>query len=128
MRRRYCYGWHVTTLRVDIWSDIACPWCYIGKRRLEQALASFPHASDVAIAWRAFELDPGAPKHPDPQPMAERLAKKYRIDVKAAEAQLARVAAIGAQDGLELRFDRMRPGNTFDAHRLLHFAGDHRMR
>jgi predicted DsbA family dithiol-disulfide isomerase len=115
----------VTTLRVDIWSDIACPWCYIGKRRLEQALASFPHAADVAIAWRAFELDPGAPKSPDPQPMAERLAKKYRIDVKAAEAQLARVAAIAAQDGLELRFDRMRPGNTFDAHRLLHFAGDH---
>src|SRR6185437_861872 len=122
MRRPYCYGSRVTTLRVDIWSDIVCPWCYIGKRRLEHALASFAHAADVTIAWRAFELDPSAPKTPDPQPMAERLAKKYRTDVKTAAAQLARVAAIAKQDELELRFDRMRPGNTFDAHRLLHFA------
>jgi predicted DsbA family dithiol-disulfide isomerase len=114
----------VTTLHVDIWSDIACPWCYIGKRRLESALASFPHAADVTIAWRAFELDPSAPKVPDPEPMAERLAKKYRTDVTTARAQLDRVAAIGKEDGLELRFDRMRPGNTFDAHRLLHFAHD----
>jgi predicted DsbA family dithiol-disulfide isomerase len=117
----------VTTLRIDIWSDIACPWCYIGKRHLETALASFPHAGDVEIVWRAFELDPSAPKTAPatPQPMAERLAAKYRTDVTTARGQLERVAGIGAKDGLELRFDRMQPGNTFDAHRLLAFAHQH---
>jgi predicted DsbA family dithiol-disulfide isomerase len=120
----YCYGCRVTTLRIDIWSDIACPWCYIGKRHLENALASFPHAEHVEIVWRAFELDPSAPKIAPAtrQPMAERLAAKYRTDVTTAQGQLERVASVGAQDGLELRFDRMQPGNTFDAHRLLAFA------
>ena len=111
-------------LRVDIWSDVACPWCYIGKRHLEAALSSFAHADMVELVWRAFELDPSAPKARDPQPitMVERIAAKYRIDRESAQAQLDRVAAVGAQDGLELRFDRMQPSNTFDAHRLLHFA------
>jgi predicted DsbA family dithiol-disulfide isomerase len=123
----YCYGWRVTTLRIDIWSDIACPWCYIGKRHLENALASFPHAEHVEIVWRAFELDPSAPKVAPAtrQPMAERLAAKYHIDATTAQAQLERVAGVGANDGLELRFDRMQPGNTFDAHRLLAFAHVH---
>jgi predicted DsbA family dithiol-disulfide isomerase len=114
----------VTTLRIDIWSDIACPWCYIGKRHLESALASFPNAEHVEIVWRAFELDPSAPKTaPEkPQPMAERLAAKYRMDLPTAKLQLDRVAGIGAKDGLDLRFDRMQPGNTFDAHRLLALA------
>ena len=79
----------MTTLRIDIWSDIACPWCYIGKRHLEQALATFEHKDDVEIVWRAFELDPGAPKLREAVPNAERLAKKYRVSVEQAHAPSA---------------------------------------
>ena len=110
----------MTTLRIDIWSDIACPWCYIGKRHLEAALAGFPH--EVELRWRSFELAPDAPKQPPRQSMADRLAAKYRTTVEVATQRLDQVTAVGARDGLELRFDRMQPGNTFDAHRLLHFA------
>src|SRR5262245_36941564 len=73
------------TLRVDIWSDIACPWCYIGKRRLEAALARFPHRDAVEVVWRAFELDPSAPRLRDTSvSYAERLARKYGTAVPQA--------------------------------------------
>jgi len=115
--------WGVPSLRLDIWSDIACPWCYVGKRRLEQALAKFPHKDDVAIVWRAFELDPSAPKVRDAsQSYAERLAKKYGTQPAQAQVMIDRMVETAAADGLEFRFDRIRPGNTFDAHRLLHLA------
>ena len=110
-------------LRIDIWSDIACPWCYIGKRRLEQALAGFPHAAEVEIVWRSFELDPSAPRVRDStQSYAERLAAKYRTPVLQAQAMIDRMVETAAKDGLDFRFDRARSGNTFDAHRLLHLA------
>ncbi|HEX5657385.1 MAG TPA: DsbA family protein, partial [Polyangiales bacterium] len=65
-------------LTVEVWSDIACPWCWVGKRRLEAALAKFEHAKDTQVVWRAFELDPSAPRVRDPQQSyAERLARKY---------------------------------------------------
>ena len=115
----------VASLRIDIWSDIACPWCYVGKRRLEQALARFAHKDDVAIVWRAFELDPSAPRvHDTQQSYAERLAGKYRTSSAQAQAMIDRMVETAARDGLELRFDRIQPGNTFDAHRLLHLAHD----
>jgi len=111
------------TLRLDIWSDIACPWCYVGKRRLESALATFPHAKDVEIVWRAFELDPSAPRIADGGPgYADRLAKKYRTTPAKAEGMLQQMTETAAKDGLEFRFDHIRPGNTFDAHRLVHYA------
>lgn len=110
-------------LRVDIWSDIACPWCYVGKRHLEQALQGFAHRDDVEIVWRAFELDPSAPRIRDAsQSYAERLASKYGMHPQQAQVMIDRMVDTGAKDGLELRFDRIRPGNTFDAHRLLHLA------
>jgi len=113
----------VAKLRIDIWSDIACPWCYIGKRRLEQALAGFPHAAEVEIVWRSFELDPSAPRVRDStQSYAERLAAKYRTPVLQAQAMIDRMVETAAKDGLDFRFDRARSGNTFDAHRLLHLA------
>ena len=117
------YGAGVASLRIDIWSDIACPWCYVGKRHLEQALARFPHKDDVAIVWRAFELDPSAPKIRDAsQSYAERLAGKYGTTPAQAQTMIDRMVDTAARDGLEFRFDRIRPGNTFDAHRLLHLA------
>lgn len=110
-------------LRIDIWSDIACPWCHVGKRRLETALVRFAHRDDVDVHWHAFELDPSAPRELDRTvSYAERLAKKYGSTVSQAEAQIAQMTATAAQDGLDFRFDHIRPGNTFDAHRVLHFA------
>lgn len=117
------YGAVVAKLRIDIWSDIACPWCYVGKRRLEQALDKFPHKADVQIVWRAFELDPSAPKIRDTSlSYTERLAGKYRVPPEEAQAMIDRMVATAARDGLEFRFDRIQSGNTFDAHRLLHLA------
>ena len=110
-------------LSVDIWSDIACPWCYVGKRRLEAALAGFPHRDAVTITWHAFELDPAAPPVRDAsQSYAERLAKKYGTGVARAEEMLTTMTATAAKDGLDFHFERIQAGNTFDAHRLIHLA------
>ena len=113
-------------LTLDIWSDIACPWCYVGKRRIEGALARFAHRDAVAVTWRSFELDPSAPRELALEvPMAERLARKYGTSAEEAQRMMDRMTGVAAQDGLEFRFDRIRPGNTFDAHRLLHLAREH---
>ncbi len=85
----------------------------------------FPHRAEVSVVWRAFELDPRAPRTADAVPYAERLARKYGKPVPEAQAMIDRLAGIAADDGLEMRFDRIRPGNTFDAHRLLHLARAH---
>jgi predicted DsbA family dithiol-disulfide isomerase len=113
-------------LRVDIWSDIACPWCYVGKRRLEAALEAFDRRDLVTLVWRSFELDPHAPRLlPDGPSYAARLAKKYGTSVHQAEGMIQSMSAVAEKDGLAMRFDRIRPGNTFDAHQLLHLAGRH---
>jgi len=113
----------VKKLLIDIWSDIACPWCYIGKRRLEAALALFPHRAEVEVTWRAFELDPSAPPVRDARVShAERLAKKYGMSVERAEAAIKNLTEVAATDGLEFHFEKARSGNTFDAHRVLHLA------
>ena len=112
-------------LRIDVWSDIACPWCYVGKRRLEAALAKFPHREAVEIVWRAFELDPSAPRERDTKvSYAERISKKYGSSVAEAEGMIQRMTDVALADGLDFRFDKIRPGNTLDAHRILHLAGE----
>jgi predicted DsbA family dithiol-disulfide isomerase len=111
-------------MRVEIWSDIACPWCYIGKRRFEAALAAFEHRDDVQVTWRSFELDPGAPPEREGD-RAEHLARKYGTSVEQAEAMQQHMSDVAAGEGLEFRFDIARSGNTFDAHRLLHLAAAH---
>ena len=77
-------------MKVEIWSDIACPWCYIGKRRFERALAGFEHRDALEIVWRSFELDPSAPARHD-EPQAQLLARKYRMPLAQAEAMNARM-------------------------------------
>jgi predicted DsbA family dithiol-disulfide isomerase len=109
-------------LVVAVWSDVVCPWCYIGKRRLEAALARFAHADSVAVSWHAFELDPAAPPVHPPQCEAERLAKKYGVSAAQAQAMVERVVKLAAAEGLAFDFERIRPGNSFDAHRLLKLA------
>lgn len=111
-------------MQVDIWSDVVCPWCYIGKRRLEAALADFPHADDVQITWRSFELDPEAPRRRDGD-LVGHLARKYGMPAEQARAAQARLTDLAAAEGLDFRFDVAKPGNTLDAHRLLHLASEH---
>jgi predicted DsbA family dithiol-disulfide isomerase len=108
-------------MRIDIWSDVVCPWCYIGKRRFERALADFPHAADVDVVWHSFELDPQAPRSSDVPP-AERLAAKYGMTVEQAQQANDRLTGTAAEEGLEFHLDEARSGNSMDAHRLLHLA------
>ena len=109
-------------MKVEIWSDVVCPWCYIGKRRFEQALRGFAHAGEVEVVWRAFELDPAAPSSREGK-YAERLAEKYGSSVPEAQQMIDTMTGAAAAEGLDFHFELARPGNTFDAHRLLHLAG-----
>jgi predicted DsbA family dithiol-disulfide isomerase len=111
-------------VKVEIWSDIACPWCHVGRSRFEAALAAFEHRDEVAVVWRSFELDPAAPPAVEGS-SAERLARKYGMSVERAQESQRRLEDVAAGDGLALRFDRVRSGNTFDAHRLIHLAQEH---
>lgn len=111
-------------MQIEIWSDVVCPWCYIGKRRFEAALERFPHRDQVNVIWRSFELDPAAPREASGS-YSERLASKYRVPAAQAEQMIARMTEAAAGEGLEFHFERAQPGNTFDAHRLIHLATEH---
>lgn len=106
-------------LEIDVWSDIVCPWCYLGKRRLEQALS----ASSVAatLRWRAFQLDASAPRRVEVT-VSELLQRKYGMSREQVEASQTRLVELGQADGIEYRFDVAKTGNTRDAHRLVAFA------
>src|SRR3954452_6798007 len=108
-------------LTVEIWSDVVCPWCYIGKRRFEAALEAFEHADELTIMWRSFELDQEAPKVAEGT-ATERLAAKYGMTLERATELHAEMTERAAAEGLDFRFDLARGGNTFDAHRLIHLA------
>lgn len=108
-------------MKVEIWSDVVCPWCYLGKRRFEAALAQFTHRDQVEIIWRSYQLDPNAPRTSG-ETLNEMLAKKYGMSTRQAAANHDRLTALGAEAGLEYHFERAKPGNTFEAHRLIHLA------
>ncbi|MDX3577883.1 DsbA family oxidoreductase [Streptomyces sp. FL07-04A] len=108
-------------MRVEIWSDIACPWCYVGKARFEKALEAFPHRDQVEVIHRSFELDPGRAKD-DVQPVLAMLGKKYGMSQAQAQAGEENLGAQAAAEGLAYRTRDRDHGNTFDMHRLLHFA------
>ena len=107
-------------MRVDIWSDIVCPWCYIGERRFSRGLADFEHRDEVEVVNRSFELDPSIPKGVA-TPILDVLAVKYGLSQAQAQEAEARVAALAAADDLDFTIDRVM-GNTFDAHRLVHLG------
>ena len=116
-------------MKVEIWSDVVCPWCYIGKRRFEAALAELPYRDSVEVEWKAFELDPtsvsaAAGTVVDPQDHARHLAAKYGTDVAGAQRMVDNVVAQAAADGLEYRLDRAIPANTVDAHQVIHLGGE----
>jgi predicted DsbA family dithiol-disulfide isomerase len=108
-------------VNVEIWSDVVCPWCYIGKRRFEAALARFAHSDAVTVVWRSFELDPHAPARRT-EGLDALLAAKYGMSPERARALHAQMTELAAAEGLEYHFEHAQSGNTFDAHRLLHLA------
>jgi len=108
-------------MKVEIWADVVCPWCYIGKRRLERALEQFPHRDDVEVIHRSFQLDPTASAE-RAEPTLEHLASKYGTSVEEAKTMQARVEHTAAADGLEYHLADTLSGNTLDAHRVLHLA------
>ncbi len=108
-------------MRIDVWSDVVCPWCAVGIGNLDAALDGFAHAEAVEVVLHAFQLDPGAPRRDDTD-LTTRLAQKYGISVGQARAGQARLVTAGAELGIDFRFDRAVTGNTFDAHRLLALA------
>ncbi|KUP97867.1 DSBA oxidoreductase [Thermobifida cellulosilytica TB100] len=108
-------------MTVEVWSDVVCPWCYIGKRRLERALEQFEHADEVEVVWRSFQLDPAFPAGVR-QPVPEMLAKKTGGSPEQIRRMNAQVTELAAREGLDYRLDRATMVNTVDAHRLAHLA------
>ncbi|HEX4219644.1 MAG TPA: DsbA family oxidoreductase, partial [Acidimicrobiales bacterium] len=105
----------------EIWSDVVCPWCYLGKRHFERALEMFDHGDDVEVTYRSFELDPTA-EPGRTTPTMERLATKYGMSVTDATAAQRQMEERAAGVGLEFHMAGLQSGNTRDAHRLLHLA------
>jgi predicted DsbA family dithiol-disulfide isomerase len=107
-------------MRVDIWSDVICPWCYVGKARFEKALSSFAHRDEVEVVYHSFELDPSYPKDSRETTFA-MLGRKYGMSEADARAAESRVAGLAEAEGLGFRPERP-VGNTFDIHRVLHLG------
>ena len=107
-------------MKIEIWSDVVCPWCYIGKRRLEHALTEFEHAGEVEITWRSFQLNPEFPRG-EAIPTTEYLTQRFGPQ---ASGMTSRVVDIAKGEGLDLDYSRALAVNTFDAHRLLHLGTD----
>ncbi len=110
-------------VKVEIWSDVVCPWCYIGKRRFETALSRFEHADDVEVVWRSFQLDPSVAEG-DTHPTLPALAAKYGRSVEEMAAQLGHVEQTAAGEGLEYHLADGVSGNTLLAHQLIHLAAE----
>ncbi|WP_336721792.1 DsbA family oxidoreductase [Acinetobacter soli] len=106
-------------MRVDIWSDVVCPFCYIGKKRLEHVAAEAGVKLD--IHWHSFELDPDAPAHHDTS-NTERLAKKYGRSVEEMQQMQQNIAQMAAEEGIDFQWQKANSGNSFDAHRIIHLA------
>lgn len=104
-------------MKVEIYSDIACPWCYVGERRFARALAALPQGDQIEVVFRPYQLDPSLPH--TPRPLQDQLRQKFG---ERADAMVRHVTATAAKEGLDLRFDRAQSVNTITAHRLLRLA------
>lgn len=109
------------TLKIQIWSDVMCPYCYIGKRRIEEALALFENRDAVEIEWKSFQLDASFIASPEDNTI-DHLAEKYRKDREWAKEMVDNMTQNAKNSGLDFDFDKAILANTFNAHRLLHFA------
>lgn len=111
-------------MKVEIWSDIACPFCYIGKRRFEMAMKRFEHQDEVEVIWHSYQLDPGM-KHIPGANIDQVLAEKKGWSPEQAKEMNAHVVKMAKESGLNYDMDKVVPANTFDAHRLTHLAKKH---
>ncbi|MGG4396105.1 DsbA family oxidoreductase [Paenibacillus thiaminolyticus] len=111
-------------MKVEIWSDVACPFCYIGKRRFEEALSQFGHGDKVEVIYRSFQLDPNAEQHPTKDAYTA-IAEKYGVSREQSIAMHEDIVRQGKEAGIDYQFDAMIMTNTMDAHRLIHFAGQY---
>lgn len=111
-------------MRVDIWSDIICPWCYVGKRRFEEALAGFEHRDQIEVVHHSFQLDPSYPAG-HTELSVDMLSRKYGMSVEEAAQLEARMERTAAGAGLEYHMDGLHIGNTADAHRVVHLAREY---
>ena len=112
-------------MHIDIWSDVVCPWCYLGKRRLEKSLASFEGRGDMTIAHRSFQLDPTRPKG-ETTSRRTMLMSKYRLTEDRVRPMDHNMETMAAAEGLEYHLtEKGQSGNTLDAHRLVHLAASH---
>lgn len=111
-------------MKLEVWSDVVCPFCYLGRKNLQAALVQYEHAGEVTVHWRSFQLDPTA-EVGEPGSTAAGLAAKYQMPLAEAEANQERLKESGAKAGIDFRWDLVRPDNTFDAHRLAHIVAEH---
>ncbi|MDU1890072.1 MAG: DsbA family oxidoreductase [Dysgonomonas sp.] len=111
-------------MKIEIWSDIACPYCYIGKRKLEKALEQFPHKDSVELVWHSYELDPNLPKEALESKIYGYFADKYNLSVNEAHQNMENVTALAKEVGLNYDFDNLQVANTSDALRLIKLAGE----
>jgi len=111
-------------MQIEVWSDVVCPWCYLGKRRLETALARFPHADRVEVVWRSFQLDPSIPAGRT-EATLPALAAKYGASVAQIRAQMGHIEQLAAAEGLDFDLANGVSGNTLLAHQLIHLAAEH---
>ncbi|HEY9358297.1 MAG TPA: DsbA family oxidoreductase [Arthrobacter sp.] len=114
----------VASMKIEIWSDVACPWCYIGKRRFEAALAEFPHRDSVEVQWRSYQLDPNLPEHYDGTEL-DYLSTRKGLAPQQVTQMFDHVAEQARGEGLDYRFDKVVVANSFTAHRLIHLAAAH---
>src|SRR3712207_3002235 len=110
-------------MQVEVWSDVVCPWCYIGKRRLESALEQFPHRDQVEVVWRSFQLDPSVPEG-ETHPTLPALAAKYGRSAEEMRDSMTHVEGIAAAEGLRYDLAAGVSGNTLLAHQLIHLAAE----
>lgn len=108
-------------MKLEIWSDFVCPFCYIGKKYFEAAFEQFKYKETVEVTYRSFELDPYAKKDSN-ETIIEHLSRKYNISLEEAMASTEAITAQASEIGLEYNFNKMKPVNTFDAHRISHYA------
>lgn len=108
-------------LKIQIWSDVMCPFCYIGKRKIEEALNQFENKSSVAIEWKSFQLDPNFVATPD-ESIVDHLAEKYRKDTDWAQTMIDNMTENAKRSGLDFHFEKAILANSLNAHRLLHLA------
>ncbi|GAA2879277.1 DSBA oxidoreductase [Actinoplanes cyaneus] len=106
---------------VEVWSDIMCPWCYLGKRRLETALSRLPGGETAEVRWRSFELRPAYGREPS-RTLGELMSADRGMPAGAVPKMFAWIERLGADEGLELSLAGVRPVNSFDAHRVAHLA------